>query len=106
MEEIIQIILKWGIPVILTGITGFIFRELKDNKKSNSAVKESMVLLLRSQIVGKAETYMKEGFLPDYARSCMEDLFNQYEILGGNHGVGNLVKQCFDLPPIKLEERK
>ena len=69
--------------------------------KDNKSVKESMIMLLRSQIVGKAEKYMEMGYLPDYARSCLEDLFTEYKNLGGNHGVGQLVEKCYDLPPIK-----
>lgn len=103
MSEVLKIILNWGIPVILTGITGIICKELKDNKKSNQAMKASMLSLIRSQIVGKCEEYTREGYLPEYARYCLEDLFKQYKALGGNHGVEVLVNKCFELPPTKIE---
>lgn len=96
---ILETIVKWAIPVICGGVVtllGYIV-------KSNHAMKKSMVLLLRSQIVGKCEKYLEMGYLPDYARSCLDDLFKQYEALGGNHGVGKLVDQCFELPPTKKE---
>ena len=93
----LDIILKWAIPLIGTSLIGI----LSYIVKNNHAIKKSMVLLLRSQIVGKCEKYLEMGYLPDYARSCLEDLFNQYELLGGNHGVGSLVNQCFSLPPTK-----
>lgn len=101
--EILDLVVKWAIPTLLTAFLGFIMKELRENKKSNCAMKESMVILLRSQITGKVENYMTLGFLPGYARSCLDDLFEQYTVLGGNHGVGNLVEQCFNLPPVKLE---
>lgn len=41
------------------------------------------------------------GYLPDYARSCIEDLFSQYKILGDNHGVEKLVQLTFSLSPLK-----
>lgn len=104
MEVILKSIIQWAIPVILTGITGFIMKELKENKKSNEAMKSSMLSLIRSQIVGKCETYMAQGFLPEYARYCLEELFKQYKVLGGNHGVEVLVNQCFELPLSKKEE--
>lgn len=104
MNEIVRIIFGWVIPTILTASLGYIVKLLKDNKLSNRAMKESMILMLRSQIVSKVENYMKLGFLPDYARSCLEDLFKQYENLGGNHGIGALVNQCFSLPPTKIEK--
>lgn len=96
---IINEIIKWGIPFILTGIIGYVMKELKDNRNSNKAMKQGMILLMRSQIVGKCEKYQDLGYLPDYARSCLEDLFKEYEILGGNHGVEKLVDKIFELPP-------
>jgi hypothetical protein len=100
---IINVVIKWGIPFILTGVIGYIIKELKDNKIANKAMKQSMVLLMRSQIVGKCEKYQDLGYLPDYARSCLEDLFKEYTILGGNHGVGKLVDKIFELPPTTKE---
>lgn len=97
----LDILLNCIIPFILTTILGIITKELKDNKNNNKAMQESMVLLLRSQITEKCEKYIELGYLPDYARSCIEDLFKQYKILGGNHGVEKLVDLVFSLPPIK-----
>ena len=98
---IVENIVRWIISFILATVTGYIIKELKDNKKNNKAIKDSMVLLLRSQIVGKCEKYLREKQLPDYARSCLEDLFKEYKVLGGNHGVGKLVDKTFELPPSK-----
>ena len=77
--------------------------KLEDNDLNNKAMKNSMMILLRSQIVSKCENYTKEGYLPDYARSCLTDLFAQYTALGGNHGVNVLVDETLKLPPIKEE---
>ena len=78
--------------------------QLKDNKINNEAMKASMMILLRSQIVSKCEIYRKAGYLPDYARSCLTDLFAQYTALGGNHGVNILVDETLKLPPVKEEK--
>jgi len=67
-------------------------------------MKESMLALTRSQIVSKCETYLKRGYLPEYARYCLEELFKNYQALGGNHGVEMLVDKCFDLPLGKENE--
>ena len=74
--------------------------------KDNKSMKLSILSLIRSQIVGKCEKYIKEGVLPEYARYCLEDLFKQYKALGGNHGIEILVKKCFELPPIERSEKK
>ena len=96
---VVELVLKWAIPTLLGGAVGLITYMFK----SNHAMKDSMVLLLRSQIVGKCENYIGLGYLPTYARSCISDLFEQYTALGGNHGVKSLVEQCFELPPTKKE---
>lgn len=88
------------------GIFSYIIKELHENKTNNKAMKESMVSLLRSQIVSKCETYIKQEFLPEYARYCLEELFKNYQALGGNHGVEVLVNKCFELPPSKKEGDK
>ena len=78
--------------------------KLDENEKCNIAMKSSMVILLRSQIVSKCEKYQEIGCLPDYARSIIDDLFAQYTKLGGNHGVEILVNETLKLPPKRKEE--
>lgn len=99
MEKYIQIAINWGIPVLLAGILAFMRKLISDNK----SMKASILALIRSQIVSKCESYMKKGFLPEYARYCLEDLFKNYKNLGGNHGVETLVDKTFELPSAKEE---
>lgn len=97
----LNIILDCIIPFALTTILGIIIKELKDNKNNNKAMQKSMVLLLHIQITIECEKYIKMGYLSDSARSDIEELFKQYKILGGNHGLEKLVDLVFSLPPIK-----
>lgn len=76
--------------------------KLQDNENSNKAMKEATIAMLRSQIISKCETYQKLGYLPEYARYCLTDLFKQYTALGGNHGVNILVDEVLKLPAIKI----
>ena len=99
MEEIINTAIGWFVPLILSAILGFLVKNYKDSK----AFKASLVLLMRSQIVGKCEQWLDVGYLPNSVRSCLEDMFEEYTKLGGNHGVNFLVEQCFELPPKKEE---
>ena len=82
--DIIKIFLGWFIPFACLGGITFIWKELQDNKKSNT----------------------EEGYLPDYARFCLTDLFKQYKDLGGNHGIATLVNKCLELPPIKKGDKQ
>lgn len=96
-QEILMTIFKWLIPVVLTGISGIVVKTYKDNK----AVKLALLSIIRSQIVSKCESYQSKGYLPEYARYCLEDLFVQYKALGGNHGIEILVNNTFELPSRK-----
>ena len=87
MQEVLKIFIQWFIPFSCAGGFALISKQLKENKTSNEAMKASMLSLIRSQIVGKCEVYMKQGYLPEYARYCLEELFKQYKALGGNHGI-------------------
>jgi hypothetical protein len=98
---ILETIIKWGIPFVLTAFIGYIIKEFNDNKNSNKAMKQGLLSIIRSQVVSKCEKYQKDGFLPEYARYCLEDLFKQYKQLGGNHGVEKLVDKTFELPSTK-----
>jgi len=100
VEEIVRIILNWAIPVILTGIFGFLVKLFKDM----NTMKSSQLSLIRSQIVSKCEKYLDQGYLPEYARYCLNELFEQYKTLGGNHGIEILVNRCLELPLSKKEE--
>ncbi len=95
-------ILNWFVTLILGGILAYIVKIYKDSK----AMKQAMISLLRSQIVGKCEKCLEQGYLPDSVRFCLEDLFDQYTILGGNHGVSKLVDQAYLLPPKKKRSKK
>lgn len=78
--------------------------KLQDNEKSNKAMKEATIAMLRSQIISKCESYQKMGYLPEYARYCLTELFGQYTALGGNHGVNILVDEVLKLPSIKINK--
>lgn len=78
--------------------------KLEENEKNNKAQKEATIAILRSQIASKCEKYQEIGYLPEYARYCLTDLFKQYTALGGNHGVNVLVDEVLKLPAIKIEK--
>ena len=80
-------------------------KKLQENDNNNKAMEKSMMILLRSQIVSKCENYQKLGYLPEYARYCLTDLFKQYTALGGNHGVNLLVDEVLKLPAIKINKK-
>lgn len=97
--DIIKIILEWAIPIACA--TGIAF--VKKQLSFNMSMRKGLLSIIRSQLTSKCETYLDRGFLPEYARYCLEELFKNYKALGGNHGMEVLVEKCFDLPTKKEE---
>lgn len=96
---ILEEVIKWIVPLVLTSMVAYISNETKRNKQRNTVINNAIISLLRSQIVGLAEQYIKFGYLPDYARFTLNDLYLNYHTLGANHGIELLVEQCNELPP-------
>ena len=96
--EILKIFLNWVIPFLCASGFAFIIKQLQFNR----AMQDSMLSLIQSQLTNKCEFYLEQGFLPRHGRYCLEALFKNYKILGGNHGMEVLVNQCYNLPPTKV----
>lgn len=99
---IVERILIWAIPVICSGLLGLIIKIFKDER----AMKAALLSLIRSQIVNRVEFQMELGYLPEYARYCMNELHTNYKQLGGNHGIDELINQCFKLPSSPKHNRR
>ena len=96
--EIIMTIIRWAIPFVCTALFTLIGNLLRKVRRDNEAMKAGLLAIIRSQIVSKCEEYQSRGYLPEYARYCLEDLYNQYKALKGNHGIDVLVDNTFELP--------
>lgn len=94
IETIFHSAITWLIPVVLSGIIGTLVKIYKDS----IAMKKGLLAMIRSELNKECEKYLKLGYLPEYARYCIDDLFNQYKNLGGNHGMEVLVNKTFSLP--------
>ena len=96
--ELLMTIIKWLIPFICTALFSFIGKLLHNIRRDNKSMKSGLLAIIRSQIVSKCEQYQRLGYLPEYARYCLEDLRKEYKALGGNHGIEILVDNAFELP--------
>ena len=96
--EIFRIFISWLIPFVSVAAISWFGKCLHNVRTDNAAMKNGLLAIIRSQIVSKCEEYQDRGYLPEYARYCLEDLFKQYKVLGGNHGIEILVENTFELP--------
>lgn len=99
--EIITI-LNWITPTLIGALSSFLVTQIVRNK----ALQNSIIALLRGQIVANCEQYNKLGYLPDYARYTINELGTNYKNLGGNHGIEQLIIKTNQLPPIKTKKVK
>lgn len=94
-------ILDWIAPLLIGALATFLSNQIIQNR----SLKQSIIALLRSQIVSNCEQYNKLGFLPDYARYTINELGTNYKRLGGNHGIEELICKTNQLPPIYKEKK-
>ncbi len=97
MEEIVKVILSYIIPTILGAIVGFISTKLKKNKKKEKAIEDGVQALLRNELVRRYREYEVKGELSILDKENIEAMFKQYENLGGNGTVKQLMTELLQL---------
>lgn len=96
--NIIQIIFNYLIPLILGGAIGIISTKLKKDKKKDKAIEEGVQALLRNELVRRYREYEQKGELSILDKENIEAMFVQYENLGGNGTVKQLMTELLQLP--------
>lgn len=74
--------------------------------KRSVAMRNGMRAMLRYEIVKGCNYWIKEGYCPQFERDAICDMFEQYTVLRGNHGVGAQVKNLLELPTEKPTKRR
>lgn len=96
--NILQMILNYVVPLILGGIIGFLSTKIKNHNKKDKAIEEGLVALLRNELVRRYREYKQKGEMSILDKENVEDMFKQYENLGGNGTVKKMYKELLDLP--------
>ena len=95
--NIIQITLSYLLPTILGAIIGFITTQLKKTNKKEKAIEEGVQALLRNELVRRYREYEVKGELSILDKENIEAMFKQYENLGGNGTVKQLMTELLQL---------
>lgn len=102
MEEwIIKYWLQVFFGFILTIVAAIYHRqhtEIKKKIKEYEAVQCGVQALLRDRIIQSYNHYMGKGYLPIFAHENIHNLFIQYQNLGGNSTICNLMYELDRLP--------
>ena len=107
--NIVSIIISYLIPAILGGIIGFFSTKLRnlskkakekeeENQKKDKAIEEGVQALLRNELVRRYREYETKGELSILDKENIEDMFIQYQKLGGNGTVKQLMNELLKLP--------
>ena len=96
--NILQMILNYIVPFVLGGIIGFLGTKIKRHNKKDKAIEEGLVALLRNELVRRYREYKQKGEMSILDKENIEDMFKQYENLGGNGTVKKMYKELLDLP--------
>lgn len=105
-EMIVDLIIKWAVPVICTGIVGACSWAYKRSAKQVSAVGNGVQALLRAEIIRSHKEYTHKGYCPVYAKEALERTYQAYHELGGNDVATGLYREILDLPTEKREDNE
>lgn len=96
--NIVQMIVAYLVPTVLGAIIGFFSTKLKRNKKKDKAIEEGVQALLRNELIRGYREYEIKGELSILDRENIEEMFVQYQNLGGNGTVKQLMDELLKLP--------
>lgn len=92
-----QMILSYFIPTILGGVLGFISARLKKNKNKDLAIEEAVQALLRNELIRRYREFETKGEISILDKENLESMFKQYENLGGNGTVKEMMEELLSL---------
>lgn len=69
--------------------------------KRNMAMRNGMRAMLRYEIIKGCTYWIRMGYCPQFERDAICDMFEQYTVLKGNHGVCVQVDEMLKLPTEK-----
>ena len=64
----------------------------------------AMVALLRDRFYQGYKQYVQQGFYPIRDREIMQDIYDQYHVLGGNGVITHLMEELENLPTYPNDE--
>lgn len=97
MEQLIIQTYTTALPVVLTGLMGYVVWLLQNQKKDRDANSRGTMLLLMVQLIEYHDRYVAEGEIPSYAYENFDKMYQAYKDLGGNGMVTKMYEEIKDL---------
>ena len=108
LEFVLKYWLEALFGVMLTGLSFLVrrlFRDVKMNRRTTSAVEAGIRCMLRDRLINSYEQYTRLGCCPLAIRENTREMYAAYKALGGNGAVDHIVEEMNELPTIKKGER-
>lgn len=110
--NIISLIVSWAVPTALGMIIGHLSSKVNkykekeekreaEQKEKQNALEEGVQALLRNELVRRYREYETKGEISIIDKENIEEMFKQYERLGGNGTVKQLI--MVDLMKLKTK---
>ena len=96
--DIVEIILKWAVPVICGGVLGGCITYIKMRKRKDRAIEIGVQCLLRAEIIANYKEYQHKHYCPIYAKESLKRMYKAYHDLGGNDVATSLYERIMALP--------
>lgn len=115
MADILEIIIKWAIPFILSTAASAAIAYTKALRKKHTereeeinkrikALEDGVQSLLRSEIMRVHDKYSGPGYCPQYEKDALELAYKAYHALGGNDIATKLYNDVIKLPETEQKE--
>ena len=108
MQEITSIVISYLIPTVLGGVIGWLTTNVKkarsEEEIKQKALEEGVQALLRNELIRRYREYEVKGEMSILDKGNIEEMFKQYQNLGGNGTVKELMNELLHLPTKIINE--
>jgi ATP-dependent 26S proteasome regulatory subunit len=96
--NVLQVLISYLIPTFLGATIGFFISNIKKNRVKEKAIEEGVKALLKNELVNCYREYEIKGEMTILDKENIEEMFTQYQNLGGNGTVKQLMTELMELP--------
>lgn len=92
-----------AITAFTSTVTGIVVH-IKNRRKVESRMQETLMKLLRSNIVAIHEVYYNRGYCPMHVKEILQESYSLYESYCEDNMAKQMVEEVMDLPAQRKEE--
>lgn len=98
VTQIITSIIVAALTAMVGGFMRYISKSIKDVHATFHIIKEAQKATMRDILVQRHDYFMSRGHIGKYSLASIEEMFRNYEDLGGNGFVRELMEDIRGLP--------